>query len=127
MLRITADPSGTRGEFADSGSGTSRRRNGDATKLQARKGPAIVTNLVVPKTGGMNTTKVNLVRWLKNEGDAVKQGEGVVELETEKISYELDAPVDGVLLKIVIAEPTEVEVGGLLAYLGAPGDKVPAA
>jgi pyruvate/2-oxoglutarate dehydrogenase complex dihydrolipoamide acyltransferase (E2) component len=79
----------------------------------------------VPKTGGMNTTKVNLVRWLKNEGDAVKQGEGVVELETEKISYELDAPVDGVLLKIVVAEPTEVEVGGLLAYLGQPGDKVP--
>ena len=93
---------------------------------QARKEPAIVTNLVVPKTGGMNTTKVNLVRWLKNEGDAVKQGEGVVELETEKISYELDAPVDGVLLKIVIAEPTEVEVGGLLAYLGAPGDQAPA-
>jgi pyruvate/2-oxoglutarate dehydrogenase complex dihydrolipoamide acyltransferase (E2) component len=80
----------------------------------------------VPKTGGMNTTKVTLVRWLKNEGDPVKQGEGVVELETEKISYELDAPVDGVLLKIVVVEPTEVEVGGLLAYLGEPGDKVPA-
>jgi pyruvate/2-oxoglutarate dehydrogenase complex dihydrolipoamide acyltransferase (E2) component len=75
----------------------------------------------------MNTTKVNLVRWLKNEGDQLKQGEGVVELETEKISYELDAPVDCILLKIVVAEPTEVEVGGLLAYLGAPGDKVPAA
>ncbi|MGA9884680.1 MAG: biotin/lipoyl-containing protein [Candidatus Acidiferrales bacterium] len=81
----------------------------------------------MPKTGGMNTTKVNLVRWLKNEGDAVKQGEGLVELETEKISYELDAPVDGVLLKIVISEPTEVEVGGLLAYLGAPGDHAPTA
>lgn len=75
----------------------------------------------------MNTTKVNLVRWLKNEGDQVKQGEGLVELETEKISYELDAPIDGVLLKIVIPEPTEVEVGGLLAYLGEPGDKIPAA
>lgn len=81
----------------------------------------------MPKTGGMNTTKVNLVRWLKKEGDQVKQGEGLVELETEKISYELDAPTDGVLLKIVIPEPTEVEVGGLLAYLGEPGDKIPAA
>jgi pyruvate/2-oxoglutarate dehydrogenase complex dihydrolipoamide acyltransferase (E2) component len=75
----------------------------------------------------MNTTKVNLVRWLKNEGDRVKQGEGLVELETEKINYELDAPVDGVLLKIVIVEPTEVEVGGLLAYLGEPGDSLPPA
>ncbi len=73
----------------------------------------------------MNTTKVNLVRWLKNEGEPLKQGEGVVELETEKVNYELDAPVDGVLLKIVVHEPAEVEVGGLLGYIGAPGDKAP--
>ena len=73
----------------------------------------------------MNTTKVNLVRWLKNEGDRLKQGEGVVELETEKVNYELDAPVDGVLLKIVVPEPTEIEVGGLLAYIGEPGEAIP--
>jgi len=85
----------------------------------------IVTNLVVPKTGGMNTTKVNVVRWLKDEGDMLKQGEPVVELETEKVSYELDAPVDGVLLKIAAREPAEVEVGGLLGYIGGPGDKTP--
>ncbi len=81
---------------------------------------------MVPKTGGMNTTKVNLVRWLKKEGDRLKQGEGVVELETEKVNYELDAPVDGVLLKIVVQEPAEVEVGGLLGYIGQPGDTMPA-
>jgi len=85
----------------------------------------IVTNLVVPKTGGMNTTKVNVVRWLKQEGDALRQGEPVVELETEKVGYELDAPVDGVLLKIAAREPTEVEVGGLLGYIGEPGDQTP--
>lgn len=81
---------------------------------------------MVPKTGGMNTTKVNLVRWLKKEGDRLKQGEGVVELETEKVNYELDAPVDGVLLKIVVPEPADVEVGGLLGYIGQPGDAAPA-
>ena len=81
---------------------------------------------MVPKTGGMNTTKVNVVKWLKNEGDALKQGEPVVELETEKVSYELDAPVDGVLLKIMVREPAEVEVGGLLGYIGKPGDALPA-
>jgi pyruvate/2-oxoglutarate dehydrogenase complex dihydrolipoamide acyltransferase (E2) component len=74
----------------------------------------------------MNTTKVNVVKWLKNEGDALKQGEPVVELETEKVSYELDAPVDGVLLKIAVREPAEVDVGGLLGYIGQPGDKIPA-
>jgi pyruvate/2-oxoglutarate dehydrogenase complex dihydrolipoamide acyltransferase (E2) component len=87
---------------------------------------AIVTNLVVPKTGGMNTTKVTIVRWIKSEGDAFKQGEPIVELETEKVSYELDAPVDGVLLKILVREPAEVEVGGVLGYIGKAGDAVPA-
>jgi pyruvate/2-oxoglutarate dehydrogenase complex dihydrolipoamide acyltransferase (E2) component len=74
----------------------------------------------------MNTTKVHVVRWIKNEGDALKQGDPVVELETEKVSYELDAPVEGVLLKIVVREPAEVEVGGLLGYIGEPGDAIPA-
>jgi pyruvate/2-oxoglutarate dehydrogenase complex dihydrolipoamide acyltransferase (E2) component len=74
----------------------------------------------------MNTTKVNVVRWIKNEGDTLKQGEPVVELETEKVSYELDAPVEGVLLKIMVREPSEVEVGGLLGYIGKLGDALPA-
>ena len=80
---------------------------------------------MVPKTGGMNTTKVTVVRWIKNEGDTFKQGEPIVELETEKVSYELDAPEDGVLLKILAREPAEVDVGGTLGYIGKPGDKVP--
>jgi len=80
---------------------------------------------VVPKTGGMNTTKVNVVQWLKQEGDALRQGEPVVELETEKVNYELDSPVEGVLLKIVSRGPAEVPVGGLLGYIGKPGDVVP--
>jgi pyruvate/2-oxoglutarate dehydrogenase complex dihydrolipoamide acyltransferase (E2) component len=74
----------------------------------------------------MNTTKVNVVRWIKNEGDALEQGEPVVELETEKVSYELDAPIAGVLLKIMVREPAEVEVGGLLGYIGGAGDVLPA-
>jgi pyruvate/2-oxoglutarate dehydrogenase complex dihydrolipoamide acyltransferase (E2) component len=73
----------------------------------------------------MNTTKVTVVRWLKNEGDALKQGDAIVELETEKVNYELDSPVNGVLLKIVCREPAEVPVGGVLGYIGEPGDGVP--
>ena len=80
---------------------------------------------MVPKTGGMNTTKVNVVQWLKREGDALQQGDAVVELETEKVNYELHSPVAGVLLKIVIREPAEVPVGGLLAYIGEPGEAAP--
>jgi len=53
------------------------------------------------------------------------QGDPVVELETEKVNYELDSPVEGVLLKIVSREPAEVPVGGLLGYIGKPDDVVP--
>jgi pyruvate/2-oxoglutarate dehydrogenase complex dihydrolipoamide acyltransferase (E2) component len=92
-----------------------------------QRGFSIVTQLVVPKTGGMNTTKATVVQWLRKEGDTLKQGDPVVELETEKVNYELDSPVDGVLLKIVMREPAEVPVGGLLGYIGKSGDTVPGA
>lgn len=65
----------------------------------------------------MNTTRVNVVRWLKKEGDVVKQGEAIVELETEKVSYELDSPIDGLLLKIVAPEGDEVPVGDPLCHI----------
>lgn len=85
---------------------------------------AIVTTLKVPKTGGLPTTKVNVVRWLKREGDAVKRGDAVVELETEKVNYELDSPMDGVLLKILTREGAEVPVGDPICQIGQPGDSI---
>jgi pyruvate/2-oxoglutarate dehydrogenase complex dihydrolipoamide acyltransferase (E2) component len=54
--------------------------------------------LKVPKTGGIPTTKAIVLRWLKNESDPVQAGEAVVELETEKVSHELESPTAGVLL-----------------------------
>jgi len=79
----------------------------------------------VPKTGGLPTTKVNVVRWLKQEGEAVKRGDAVVELETEKVNYELDSPTDGVLLKILTREGAEVPVGDPICQIGHPGDSIP--
>jgi pyruvate/2-oxoglutarate dehydrogenase complex dihydrolipoamide acyltransferase (E2) component len=66
-----------------------------------------------------------VVRWLKAEGDAIHRGEAVVELETEKVSYELESPAEGVLLKIVAPETAEVPVGEPLCHIGQPGDAVP--
>jgi pyruvate/2-oxoglutarate dehydrogenase complex dihydrolipoamide acyltransferase (E2) component len=87
---------------------------------RTEKERAIVTILKVPKSGGMNTTRVSVVRWLKSEGDTIKQGDPVVELETEKVSYELDSPVDGVLIKIIAHETAEVPVGDPLCHIGQP-------
>jgi pyruvate/2-oxoglutarate dehydrogenase complex dihydrolipoamide acyltransferase (E2) component len=79
----------------------------------------------VPKAGGLPTTKVNVVRWLKHEGEMVMRGDAVVELETEKVSYELDSPAEGILLKILTKEGAEVPVGGPVCHIGQPGDAIP--
>ena len=85
----------------------------------------IVTTLKVPKTGGLPTTKVNVVRWLKQEGEVVKRGEAFVELETEKVNYELDSPVEGILLKILTKEGASVPVGDAICEIGQVGDDNP--
>ncbi len=77
-----------------------------------------MTTVIVPKSGGVLSTKATVVRWLKQEGDVVTQGDPLVELETDKISYELESPAQGVLMKIVASETTEVPVGGPLCHIG---------
>jgi pyruvate/2-oxoglutarate dehydrogenase complex dihydrolipoamide acyltransferase (E2) component len=79
----------------------------------------------VPKAGGIPTTKASVLRWLKREGDTLRPGDPVVELETEKVSYELESPTEGILLKIIAEENAQVPVGGALCQIGAPGDRVP--
>ncbi len=79
----------------------------------------------MPKAGGLPNTKVNVVRWLKQEGSAVKAGDAVVELQTEKVNYELESPVEGILLKILATEGAEVPVGDAICHVGQPGDAIP--
>ena len=74
--------------------------------------------VIVPKSGGVNSTKSTVLRWLKQEGDVVKPGEPLVELETEKICYELESPAEGILLKIIARESDEVPVGDPLCNIG---------
>ena len=76
----------------------------------------------VPKTGGIPTTKASVLRWLKREGDRVKAGEAVVELETEKVSYELESPTAGTVLKILAEESAQVPVGGALCHIEQKGN-----
>ena len=85
----------------------------------------IITTLQVPKAGGLPSTKVNVVRWLKQEGAAVMVGDAVVELETEKVNYELESSVEGVLLRIIAREGAQVPVGGAVCHIGKSGDAIP--
>src|SRR5207249_11253854 len=63
-----------------------------------------------------------LVKWLKNEGDAVKSGETIAEVETDKAIMELVARGDGVLRKRLIGEGDARPVGQLIAVI-APADE----
>src|SRR6266700_6785584 len=59
-----------------------------------------------------------IARWLKSEGDEVKQGEALVELETEKVNVEVSAEQSGVLQKILKQEGDVVTVGDVLGKIG---------
>jgi len=65
-----------------------------------------------------------LVKWTKHEGDAVKSGDTLAEVETDKAVMELVARADGQLLKVMVPEGTTVPVGNIVAWIGKPGEKV---
>jgi 2-oxoglutarate dehydrogenase E2 component (dihydrolipoamide succinyltransferase) len=79
----------------------------------------MATNIVVPELGE-SVVEARVAKWLKNEGDAVANGEPLVELETEKIDLEVSADREGVLATIKHKEGDDVKVGEVLAVLEAP-------
>jgi pyruvate dehydrogenase E2 component (dihydrolipoamide acetyltransferase) len=73
---------------------------------------------------GQGMESGTIVKWLKSEGDQVEKGEPLYELDTDKVTQEVEADVGGVLLKIAVAEG-EVPVGQTIAVIGEPGEAVP--
>lgn len=73
---------------------------------------------------GLTMEEGTVSEWLKHEGDAVKAGEAVAEITTDKLTNEIQSEHDGVLLKIVAAEGEDVPVKGVLAYIGEPGEVI---
>ena len=67
-----------------------------------------------------------LLSWFKKEGEAVAKGERLLEIETDKIVVELEAPADGVLAGVRSQEGAVVPVGQTIAWIVAPGEQVPA-
>ena len=77
---------------------------------------------------GESVVEATIARWIKKAGDAVAADEPVVELETDKVTLEVPAPVNGTLTDIIAAEGATVEVGALLATMteGSAPAKAPA-
>lgn len=85
----------------------------------------MATFIIMPKLGMTMETGV-ITKWLKHEGDAVRKGEAVFELETDKLNTVAEAPADGVLKKILIPEGTEVAILKEVAVLAAPEEDISA-
>jgi pyruvate dehydrogenase E2 component (dihydrolipoamide acetyltransferase) len=82
----------------------------------------MATEIKLPRLGqGMESGTI--VKWLKSEGDKVEKGEPLYELDTDKVTQEVEADASGVLLKIAISSG-EVEVGRTIAVIGEQGEEV---
>ncbi len=85
----------------------------------------MATDVSLPRLGqGMEAGTI--VRWLKSEGDTVEKGEALYELDTDKVTQEVEADAGGVLLKILAGEGEEIEVGKRIAVIGEEGEEVAA-
>ena len=76
---------------------------------------------------GESVTEAEVAKWFKQVGDAVEADEPLVELETDKVTLEVNAPAAGVLAEIVAGEGAEVEVGAVLGRIDETGAAVAAA
>jgi pyruvate dehydrogenase E2 component (dihydrolipoamide acetyltransferase) len=81
----------------------------------------MATDVILPALGMAQDTG-KIVQWLKVEGEQVKKGEPLVEIETDKATVELEVPADGVLANVTATDGDEVPVGQVIARIVAPDE-----
>jgi pyruvate dehydrogenase E2 component (dihydrolipoamide acetyltransferase) len=75
---------------------------------------------------GATSDELRIVQWLRDVGSTVEQGDILLEVETDKATLEVEAAVSGTLLAVLHGPGETVAVGEVLAFVGSPGEKVPA-
>ena len=86
----------------------------------------MATKVLVPLLGE-GVEEVTVSKWLKHEGDSVKELEPLVEVNTDKVDTEIPAPATGIILKIEMQEGQPARVGATLAVIGEAGEKAESA
>ncbi|MFP4381008.1 MAG: dihydrolipoamide acetyltransferase family protein [Candidatus Sumerlaeia bacterium] len=84
----------------------------------------MATAITIPDIG-TTVDHVTLVDWLVKEGDSIKRGDPICEIETDKASNELESIAQGVVLKLVAEVGSEIEVGTTIAWVGKEGEAIP--
>lgn len=79
--------------------------------------------VLMPKLG-FDMAEGTLVRWVKNEGEEVKKGDVLAEIETDKATVEVESSFGGVVLRFLVEQGSSVPVGEPIAIIGAAGEKV---
>ena len=79
--------------------------------------------ILMPKLG-FSEGDLQVVKWLKQEGEQVTEGEPLVEVMGDKITNDIDAPMTGILHKVLVPEGETVPIGTVLAIIGAEGEDV---
>lgn len=84
----------------------------------------MATAVLMPQLG-LTMTEGLIMEWKKREGETVKKGEVLFDVENDKATIDVEAQTDGVLAKIVIAEKVTVPVGTIVGYIAAADEKIP--
>jgi len=75
-------------------------------------------DVVIPRLGSSDESdEVRILRWIKNQGDKVRKGEALLEVETDKVNVEIEAPDDGELLEISAREGDFIKFGAVVAVI----------
>lgn len=84
----------------------------------------MATKIVMPKLS-LTMKTGSVVQWFKKEGERVEKGEPVVEVLSEKVTYDVEAPAAGILRKVLAEEGVDMLVGATLAFITAPDEELP--
>lgn len=84
------------------------------------------TQVIMPQLGE-SVVEGTLTRWLKKEGEPVAELEDLLEVTTDKVASEIPSPASGILLQVLVEEGKTVPAHTILAWIGQPGEEIPAA
>ncbi len=82
-----------------------------------------MAEVIMPKMGDA-MTEGKVLRWIKQQGDAVRKGEPIVEIETDKVNVDLEAEWDGTLAQLLVGAGEVAPVGAPIALIARPGEQV---
>jgi pyruvate dehydrogenase E2 component (dihydrolipoamide acetyltransferase) len=83
----------------------------------------MAVKVIMPQAGQDLETGI-VKHWHKTEGDSVAKGEPIVQIETEKVNLDVEAPAAGVLLRILVPDETETAIFSTIGIIGQPGEDI---